>query len=99
MASKRKENRPCGAVLPGLYPTPGTSPNLNQGLDRGAGGRSRSRVGATNHARCVAEEAAHAALVHDCRVAIDRVTDRRRTSCLHISEEIAALAVGSGGGI
>src|SRR3954463_5694709 len=27
---KRKEHRPFGAVLPGLYPPPGTSPKLNQ---------------------------------------------------------------------
>src|SRR4051812_19701270 len=97
--TKRKEHRTLRCCAPRLVPSPRYFAKLKPGLDRGAGGRSRSRVGATDHARCVAEEAAHAALVHDCRVAVDAVTDRRRTSGLHVSEEVAALAVGSSGGI
>ena len=96
---KKKGAQTLRCCAPRLVPSPRYFAKLKPGLDRGAGGRSRSRVGATDHARCVAEEAAHTALVHDCRVAIDAVTDRRRTGNLCISEEVAALAAGSSGGL
>src|SRR3954469_8195678 len=99
MSTKRKEHRTLRCCAPRLVPSPRYFAKLKPRLDRGAGGRGRSRVGATDHARCVAEEAAHAALVHDCRVAIDAVADRRRTGCLQISEEVAALAGDISGGL
>src|SRR3954465_6532016 len=56
---KRKEHRPFGAVLPGSYPPPGTSPKrLRCCLERGSGdGCTRPGVQGADHTALVGEEA------------------------------------------